>query len=75
MSDYLVMYEGGDKGWTKRSPKEIQGAMEEWGAWFKELESKGVLRNPGSALAPGGAVITRTGRASPPTPAWPRSRS
>jgi len=62
MSDYLVMYEGGDKGWMKRPPKEFQKAMEEWGAWFKELESKGVLRNPGSALAPGGAVITRNGK-------------
>jgi hypothetical protein len=41
MSDYLVMYEGGDKGWMKRPPKEFQKAMEEWGAWFKELESKG----------------------------------
>ena len=36
--------------------------MEEWGAWFKQLEAKGVLRNPGSALAPGGAVITRNGK-------------
>ena len=62
MSDYLVMYEGGDKGWMKRPPKEFQAVMEEWGAWFKELESKGVLRNPGAALAPGGAVITRNGK-------------
>jgi hypothetical protein len=62
MSDYLVMYEGGDKSWMKRPPKEFQKVMEEWGAWFKDLESKGVLRNPGSALAPGGAVITRNGK-------------
>lgn len=62
MSDYLVMYEGGSGDWTKRSPKEIQAAMEEWGAWFKQLEAKGVLRNPGSALAPGGAAITRNGK-------------
>ena len=62
MGDYLVMYEGGTGDWTKRSPKEIQAAFEEWGAWFKQLEAKGVLRNPGSALAPGGAVITRNGK-------------
>ena len=62
MRDYLVTYEGGNMTWTKRSPEEIQAAMVEWGAWFKELESKGVLRNPGSALAPGGAVITRNGK-------------
>jgi hypothetical protein len=62
MSDYLVTYEGGDKNWTRRPPKELHSAMEEWGAWFKELETKGVLRSPGSALAPGGAVITRNGK-------------
>jgi hypothetical protein len=62
MADYLVMYEGGTGDWTKRAPKEIQAAFEEWGAWFKQLEAKGVLRNPGSALAPGGAVITRNGK-------------
>jgi len=62
MSDYLVTYEGGNKSWMKGSPSELQAAMEEWGAWFKELEAKGVLRNPGSALAPGGAVITRNGK-------------
>jgi hypothetical protein len=62
MGDYLVMYEGSSGDWTKRSPKEIQATMEEWGAWFKQLEAKGVLRNPGSALAPGGAVITRNGK-------------
>jgi hypothetical protein len=62
MRDYLVMYEGGDGSWTKRSPAEIQAAMQEWGAWFKDLEARGVLRNPGSALAPGGAVVTRNGK-------------
>jgi hypothetical protein len=62
MSDYLVMYEGGNRAWTTTSPQELQGVFAEWGAWFKELESKGVLRTPGSALAPGGAVITRNGK-------------
>jgi len=62
MGDYLVTYEGGNMTWTKRSAKEIQDAMVEWGTWFKELEAKGVLRNPGSALAPGGATITRNGK-------------
>jgi hypothetical protein len=61
MGDYLVMYEGGGGDWTKRPAREIQAAMEEWGAWFKQLEAKGVLRNPGSALAPGGAVVKRNG--------------
>ena len=62
MADYLVLYEGGDQGWMKRGPEEIQKAMEEWGAWFKRLEAEGVLRNPGAALAPGGAVVKRNGK-------------
>jgi hypothetical protein len=62
MGDYLVMYEGGNKAWQETSPKEMQAVLEEWGAWFKALESKGILRNPGSALAPGGAVIKRNGK-------------
>jgi hypothetical protein len=61
MGDYLVMYEGGNRTWQGASPKEIQALFDQWGAWFKQLEQKGVLRNPGSALAPGGAVVTRNG--------------
>jgi hypothetical protein len=61
MGDYLVTYEGGNKSWQKTPPKEFQAILDEWAAWFKQLEVKGVLRNPGSALAPGGAVITRNG--------------
>ena len=59
MADFLLIYEGGDKDWMEtRSPEEIQQVMESWGAWFQELETSGHLRNPGSALAPGGAVVT-----------------
>ena len=62
MADYLLIYEGGDAKWMETaSPEELQGVMEQWGAWFKELESKGVLRNPGSALAPGGATVKKSG--------------
>ena len=62
MADYLVLYEGGNQTWMDRSLDEIQKAMEEWGAWFKRLEKEGVLRNPGAALAPGGAVVKRNGK-------------
>src|SRR5512143_513309 len=62
MTDYLLTYEGGNITWTKRSPEEIRAALEQWADWFKDLEAKGVLRNPGSALAPGGAVVTRHGK-------------
>ena len=62
MADYLLIYEGGDPKWMETAaPEEVQGVMEQWGAWFKELESKGVLRNPGSALLPGGATLQKNG--------------
>jgi hypothetical protein len=62
MSDYLIVYQGGSTDWTKKSPEQIRPVMEQWASWFKELEAKGVLRNPGSALAPGGAVIKANGK-------------
>jgi hypothetical protein len=62
MADYLIVFQGGKQDWTKRTAEEIRAAMEQWGQWFKELEAKGVLRNPGSALAPGGAVIKANGK-------------
>ena len=62
MADYLLVYEGGDPEWfNKATPEEVKSVMAEWGAWFKDLESKGVLRNPGSALAPGGATVKKNG--------------
>ncbi len=62
MSDYLIVYQGSNQDWTKKTPEQIRPVMEQWAAWFKELEAKGVLRNPGSALAPGGAVIRTNGK-------------
>jgi len=61
MTDFLLIYEGGEPTWSDRSPEEIQAVMEQWGAWFKELEASGNLRNGGSALAPGGAILSRDG--------------
>jgi hypothetical protein len=63
MTEYLLMYEGGDKSWLERSPEEKQQVMEQWGAWFKELETSGHLRNGGAALAPGGATLSVNGGA------------
>ena len=61
MADYLIVYQGGNTDWAKRPAEQIRAVMEQWAKWFKELEAKGVLRNPGSALAPGGAVIKANG--------------
>ncbi len=60
MADFLLIYQGGDPNWAEnRTQDEIQATMQQWGAWFKELEASGNLRNPGAALAPGGAVVSR----------------
>ena len=63
MSDFLLIYQGGDPTWMEtRTPEEVQRVMGEWGAWFKELETSSHLRNPGAALAPGGAVLRSNGK-------------
>ena len=62
MTDFLLLYQGGDSSWMENStPEEIKTVMDQWGAWFQELEASGHLRNPGAALAPGGAVLRTNG--------------
>jgi hypothetical protein len=63
MTDFLLLYEGGDKNWmTSATPEEIEGVMQQWGAWFQQLEASGHLRNPGAALARGGAIVCTNGK-------------
>jgi len=61
MQEFLLIYEGGDKSWMERPREQRDKVMEEWAAWFQELETSGHLRNGGAALAPGGAVLTTNG--------------
>jgi hypothetical protein len=61
MKEYLLLYRNGDPTWMDRSPEEKREVMEQWSEWFRKLESGGNLRNPGAALAPGGAVLRRNG--------------
>jgi hypothetical protein len=64
MAEFLLIYQGGDPSWReKRSEAEIQKAMMAWGEWFRQLESTGNLRSPGSPLAPGGVVLRKNGDA------------
>lgn len=63
MTDFLLIYQGGDPQWMEKStPEQRQATMQAWGNWFKQLEASGNLRNPGAALAPGGAVLTKSTR-------------
>lgn len=61
MKDFLLLYQGGDTKWMEKSPEEIQAVMQQWGAWFKKLESTGNLRSPGAALEPAGQVLRSEG--------------
>ena len=63
MTDFLLIFQNGDPTWMeKRTPEQLQASMQEWAEWFKRLEASGNLRNPGAALAKGGAVLTRNGQ-------------
>lgn len=69
MADFLLLYQGGDPNWMDNvGSEEIQAHMQEWHAWFKELEASGNLRNPGAALAPGGQCFPRREMGSKRTP-------
>lgn len=62
MTDFLLIFQGGDPKWSEKSPAEIEAAMQAWAQWFKRLEASGNLRNPGAPLAPEGLVLSRNGR-------------
>src|SRR5262245_56722236 len=62
MTDFLLIYQGGEPSWRERPAAEIEAVMQAWGQWFKQLEATGNLRSPGAPLAPGGAVLRTDGR-------------
>ena len=62
MTDFLLIFQNGDPNFMDgKSPEERQKVFQAWSEWFKKLEQSGHLRNPGAALANGGAVLTRNG--------------
>jgi hypothetical protein len=63
MTDFLLIYQGGDPSWRERPAADIEAAMQAWGQWFKQLEATGNLRNPGAPLGHGGVVLRNNGRA------------
>ena len=54
MSEFTYMFRGRD---TSASPEQMQRTMEKWVAWFKQLDSQGVLKNPGHPLEHVGRVV------------------
>lgn len=62
MADFLVIYQGGDPEWRNRPAAEVEAGMRAWAQWFKQLESTGNLRSPGSPLAPNGVALRVNGK-------------
>jgi hypothetical protein len=55
MSEFLFLFRGSNL--LTRSPEESQKSMQKWLAWFKELNEKGVVKDPGNPLHASGKVV------------------
>jgi hypothetical protein len=55
MTEFTLLFRGSDP--AARSPEQTQKSMEKWLAWFKELNAKGVIANPGHPLDRAGKVV------------------
>jgi hypothetical protein len=54
MSEFTYLFRGRQ---TSGSPEQRQKHMEKWQAWFKELNGKGIIKNPGHPLDLAGKVV------------------
>lgn len=54
MSEFTFLFRGRK---TSGSPEEMQKHVEQWVAWFKELNAKGHLKEPGHPLQATGKVV------------------
>ena len=55
MSEFTFLFRGRDR---MASPDQMQKTMQKWMAWFKEMNAKGFIKDPGHPLAAGGKVVT-----------------
>jgi hypothetical protein len=55
MSEFLFLFRGSER--LMRSPEEMQISMQKWVAWFKELNEKGIVKDPGNPLDASGRVV------------------
>jgi hypothetical protein len=59
MSEFTYLFRGRD---LSASPEQMQKTMQKWLAWFKELEVKGHLKDPGHPLEARGTVVSGKGK-------------
>jgi hypothetical protein len=55
MSEFTYLFRGRD---TSASPEQMQKTMEKWLAWFKDLNAKGYIKDPGHPLEHTGKVVS-----------------
>jgi hypothetical protein len=60
MPEFLFLVRGSNR--LGRSPDEMQKSMQKWVAWFKELNQKGVIKDPGNPLDASGKVVRGRGK-------------
>ncbi|ADZ91431.1 YciI family protein [Marinomonas mediterranea] len=62
MSNYMLIYLGGDPEWAaKTTPEEMAAAMQAWTQWMENLQSKDQLVSGGDPLNYGGKRVTAEG--------------
>jgi hypothetical protein len=54
MSEFTFLYRGRERN---GSPEQLQRTMEKWVAWFKELGTKGHIKDLGHPLQDAGKVV------------------
>lgn len=55
MSEFTLLFRGRE---TNASPERMQRTMEKWWIWFKDLEAKGHMADPGHPLEPVGRMVS-----------------
>jgi hypothetical protein len=54
MTEFTFLFRGRERS---ASPEQMQRTMEKWVAWFKDLNAKGIIKDPGNPLAAAGKVV------------------
>lgn len=54
MSEFVFLYRGGER---PTSPEQMQQALQEWMAWFRDLADKGHILDRGQPLERSGRVV------------------
>lgn len=58
MSEFTFLFRNGPPASSPASPEQMQQTMNKWMAWFKELGTKGLLKEMGHPLEPSGKTVT-----------------